>query len=69
MYYVKPEAYTIITRDKFGKQIKSDEIRTNFQTLAIAQSYILEYQKRFPLFEFHITNEVPEFKERFLKFH
>ena len=68
MYHVKPEKYRIIIKDEYGKQIKNNEIRTDFQTLAMAQSYVLEYQKRFPLFELYITNEIPKFKKRFLKF-
>ena len=68
MYHVKPEKYRIVIRDKCEKQIKNNEIRADFQTLAMAQSYVLEYQKRFPMFEFCVANEIPEFRKRFLKF-
>jgi len=46
-YYVKPNNHTVIIYDVFGKQIKLDEIRSNFKTHKVALSYISEYKRRF----------------------
>ncbi|MDH3657441.1 MAG: hypothetical protein OEM77_04825 [Nitrosopumilus sp.] len=61
-YYVKPNHYTIIVYDVFGKAVKIDGIRTNFKTPAVAQSYISEYQKRFSHYYFSMVAEMPEIK-------
>ena len=61
-YYVKPNQYTIIVYDIFGKQVKIGGIRTNFKTHAAAQSYISEYQKRFAHYYFSMDTEIPEIK-------
>ena len=61
-YYVKPNQYTIIVYDIFGKQVKIDGIRTNFKTRAVAQSHISEYQKRFSHYFFSMATEMPEIK-------
>ena len=62
--HVKPQCYTIIIYDIFGKQIKIDEIRTEFKTQRVAQSYISEYRKRFSHYDFSIALEIPEMKRR-----
>ena len=62
-YYTKPNQYTIIIYDVFGEQIKSDTIRTNFKTYQVAQSYISEYQKRMPYYDFSMATEIPEIKK------
>jgi len=57
-YHVVPNHYTIIIYDIFGKQSKIDNIRTNFKTREVAQSYISEYQKRFPFHDFSMALEL-----------
>lgn len=59
---IKPNEYTIVIYDVFGKQVKTNEIRVNFKTQKVAQSYILEYQKNFPHYNFSINTEIPEIK-------
>ena len=63
-YQIKPEFHNIIIYDVFGNQIKIDEIRTRFKTCKVAQSYVLEYQKRFPHYEFSIASKTPDIKDR-----
>ena len=62
-YYVKSEGWNVIIYDVFGNQIKSDSIRTNFQTIQVARSHISEYKKRFPHFDFVIAAETPEIEK------
>ena len=63
-YQVKPNQYTISIYNVFGKQIKIDEIRTSFSTYKVTNSYILEYQNRFPHYNFSMTEEMPEIKRK-----
>ena len=46
-YHVKPNMYTIVVYDIFGKQVQMEEVRTDFKTQQVAQSFISEYQKSF----------------------
>lgn len=61
-YYVKPSHHTIVIYDIFGKQSKIDGVRTRFKTREVAQSYISEYQKRFPYYNFSLSQEIPMMK-------
>jgi len=65
-YQVKPNQYTILIYVMFGKQIKIDKIRTNFNTYRVTNSYISEYQNRFPHYDFSMATEMPEIKRKTL---
>jgi hypothetical protein len=65
-YQVKPNQYTILIYDVFGNQVKIDEIRTSFSTYRVANSYISEYQNRFPHYDFSMASEMPEIKRKTL---
>ena len=62
-YYLIPNQYTIIIYDIFGKEVKINEIRTNFKTQGVAYSYLSEYQKRFKHYSFSINTQIPEKKK------
>ena len=49
-----------------GKQIIIDGLRTNFKNQRVVKSYILEYQKRFPQYEFFISSDSDTIKEKFI---
>ena len=61
-YYVKPNQYSVIIYDVFGKQVELKEVRTDFKTHEVARSYITEYQKRFPHYNFSMKLEMPEIR-------
>jgi len=65
-YQVKPNQNTILIYDVFGNQIKIDEIRTSFNTHRITNSYISEYQTKFPHYDFLMAAEMPEIKRKIL---
>ena len=56
-YNVKPKHYTLSIYDVFGNQVTENGIRRQFHTKQAAQSFMLEYQKRFPLNSFSINLE------------
>ena len=63
-YDVKPNRYNVIIYDVFGNEVKLDEIRTDFSTIKVTQSFITEYQKRFPHYDFTMALEMPEIKRK-----
>jgi len=62
-FYIKPDRHSIVVYDIFGKEIKLDGIRVDFKTHSVTQSYISEYRKRFPHYNFSMAIEVPEIKK------
>jgi len=65
-YQVNPNQYMILIYDVVGNQIKIDEIRTSFSTYRVTNSYISEYQNRFPHYDFSMTAEMPKIKRKTL---
>ena len=65
-YQVNPNQYMILIYDVVGNQIKIDEIRTSFNTHRITNSYISEYQNKFPHYDFSMAVEMPGIKRKIL---
>lgn len=59
-YEIRPNRYSIIIYDVFGKQATIDGIRTDFKNYRVARSFISEYQKMFPHYDFSMTAVVSE---------
>ena len=62
-FYVKPGKHSIVVYDVFGKEVNLEGVRVDFKTHSVAQSYISEYKKRFPHYNFAMAIEVPEIKK------
>ena len=62
--YVKPDKYNIVIYDLFGEEQKLDGIRTSFKTIEVATSFLNEYKKNIPHYEFSIAESIPEIKRR-----
>ena len=62
-FYVKPDRHSIVVYDIFGKEIKLERVRVDFKTYNVAQSYISEYKKRFPHYNFAMAIEIPEIRK------
>ena len=58
-FYIKPDKHSIVVYDVFGKEVELDDVRTDFKTHSVAQSYISEYKKRFKITQYL------EFSKRF----
>ena len=63
-YYERPNQYSIVVYDVFGKQINIEGLRTDFHTNEVTISYIKEYQKRFSHYNFSVEHPIPEIKKR-----
>ena len=63
-YYEKPKQYSIVVYDVFGKPTIIDGLRTEFNTIEVATSYIKEYQKTFSQYAFSLESPIPEIKRK-----
>lgn len=56
----RPKQYSVITFDIFGKKNKIDGIRTEFKTHDVAWSFMKQYKKSYPLYNFALISENPK---------
>ena len=61
-YIVRPNQYQIVVYDALGKEFSLEGIRTSFKTKQVAISFVKEYSKRFPHYDFSIGESIPEVK-------
>ena len=53
----RPKQYSVITFDVFGKKSQIDGIRTEFKTHDVAWSFMKQYKKEYPLYNFALVSE------------
>ena len=63
-YYEKPKQYSIVVYDLFGNESIVEGLRTNFKTNEVAVSFLKEYQRRFPQYNFSLASYIPQFKRK-----
>ena len=63
-YYQRPKQYSISVKDKRGNQVNLKEIRDNFQTQEVAYSFLREYERLFPQYNFSIEYFMPKMKSK-----
>ncbi len=56
----RPKNYTVVVFDVFGKQVVVDGIRTEFKTHDVAWSFMKQYKKSYPLYNFALISDMPE---------
>lgn len=56
----RPKKYTVVVFDVFGKQSQIDGIRTEFKTHDVAWSFMKQYKKSYPLYNFALVSDMPE---------
>lgn len=52
----RPRHYTIVVFDIYGKQAAIDGIRTGFKTHDVAWSFMKQYKKSYPLYNFALVS-------------
>ncbi len=57
--YKKPQHYLIKTFDVCGVETRMDGMRTEFKTHDVAWSFMKEYKKSYPLFNFALVSDLP----------
>lgn len=55
----RPKKYNVVTFDVFGKQNKIDGLRTEFFTHDVAWSFMKQYKKAYPLYNFALVSDMP----------
>ncbi|MEM3064288.1 MAG: hypothetical protein QW177_02840 [Candidatus Nitrosotenuis sp.] len=56
----KPKNYSVITFDVFGNQIPIDGLRTEFKNHDVAWSFMKQYKKDYPLYNFAMVSDSPK---------
>ena len=53
----RPKQYSVVIFDVFGKQSQIDGIRTEFKTHDVAWSFMKQYKKEYPLYNFALVSK------------
>ena len=56
----RPKQYSIVIFDVFEKKIKIDGIRIEFKTHDVAWSFMKQYKKEYPLYNFALVSDLPK---------
>jgi len=55
----RPKEYSIVTLDVYGKKSEIIGIRTHFKTHDVAWSFMKQYKKTYPLYNFALVSNLP----------
>ncbi len=56
----RPKSYSVIAFDVFGRQSKIIDMRTEFKTHDVAWSFMKQYKKSYPLYNFALVSNFPK---------
>ncbi len=59
-----PKNYSIVSFDVFGQESKIDGLRTEFKTLDVVWSFMKQYKKSYPLYNFVLLSEMPNSEKK-----
>ena len=60
----KTKNYSIFSFDVFGQESKIDGLRTEFKTLDVVWSFMKQYKKSYPLYNFALLSEMPNSEKK-----
>jgi len=60
----KPKKYSVIAFDVFGTESNIRGIRTEFKIHDVAWSYMRQYKKSYPLYNFALVSDNPKFEKK-----
>ena len=60
----RPKSYSIVVFDVFGKESTLDGIRTEFKTHDVGWSFMKQYKKSYPLYNFALVSDMPKSTKR-----
>jgi len=55
-----PKKYSVVAFDVFGRKSQIDGIRTKFKTHDVAWSFMKQYKKSYPLYNFALISDIPK---------
>ena len=56
----RPKSYSVVVFDVYGKESQIEGIRTEFKTHDVAWSFMKQYKKSYPLYNFALVSELPK---------
>ena len=56
----RPKNYSVVVFDVFGNQSRIEGIRTKFKTHDVAWSFMKQYKKAYPLYNFALVSNLPK---------
>ena len=56
----RPKQYFVIVFDVYGRESNIEGIRTEFKTHDVAWSFMKQYKKSFPLYNFALVSKMPK---------
>jgi len=59
-----PKNYSIVIFDVFGMESQIDGVRTEFKTHDVAWSFMKQYKKSYPLYNFALVSDTPKSSKR-----
>jgi hypothetical protein len=60
----RPKNYSIVSFDVFGKESKIDGLRTEFRIHDVAWSYMKQYKRAYPLYNFALVSDNPKSEKK-----
>lgn len=60
----RPKKYSVVVFDVYGKETTMDGIRTDFKTHDVAWSFMKQYKKSYPLYNFALVSDMPKSVKR-----
>ena len=64
--HIRPKNYSIISFDVFGQESKIDGLRTEFKIHDVAWSFVKQYKKSYPLYNFALLSEMPNSEKKII---
>ena len=64
----RPKDYKIVPFDVYGKKSKIDGIRTNFKTHDVAWSFMKQYKKSYPFYNFALISDLKSDKPTIFRY-
>jgi len=62
--YQRPRDYSVIVYDIFGNESKIDGLRSDFKTHDVAWSFMKQYKKSYPLYNFAMVSDLPNSEKK-----
>ncbi|MFQ5475610.1 MAG: hypothetical protein ACE5DT_01095 [Nitrosopumilus sp.] len=56
----RPKKYSVVVFDVYGKKNRIEGIRTEFKTHDVAWSFMKQYKKAYPLYNFALVSDLPK---------
>ena len=60
----KPKKYNVVIYDVFGNKSEIDGLRTEFKTHDVGWSFMKQYKKAYPLYNFALVSEFPKSEKK-----